>query len=133
MKLRIRRSTFTNVSTVGELFIDDKFECYTLEDVVRPDGAKVYGETAIPPGRYDVRLTMSPRFKRVLPLLINVSNFVGVRIHPGNSASDTEGCILVGQSKDENWVGASKAAFDVLFPKLQAAAERGESISLDIS
>ena len=100
--------------------IDGAFECYTLEDVVRPAGEKVYGQTAIPAGRYRIQLTMSNRFKTVLPLLENVANFEGVRIHPGNTAADTDGCILVGQSKTSNSIGGSRAAFDRLFARLQA-------------
>jgi len=103
--------------------IDGVFECYTLEDVVRPAGEKVYGQTAIPPGRYRIQLTMSNRFKTVLPLLENVPNFEGVRIHPGNTAADTDGCILVGQSKTSNSIGGSRAAFDRLFARLQACKE----------
>jgi hypothetical protein len=100
--------------------IDGAFECYTLEDVVRPNGEKVYGQTAIPEGRYQIKLTMSNRFKIVLPLLENVPNFEGVRIHPGNTAADTDGCILVGQTKTSNSIGSSRVAFDKLFSRLQA-------------
>lgn len=119
MKLMLQREPSTVHSTPGRLFIDGVFECYTLEDVVRP--VKVYGQTAVPPGNYRVVLTMSPRFKRVLPLLLEVPNFEGIRIHPGNTDKDTEGCVLVGQTRSRDFVGNSRAAFDVLFKKLQAA------------
>jgi len=99
MRLELIRTECGKVCTIGELLIDGKHECHTLEDVVRADGVKVYGETAIPPGVYSVDITYSPRFKRDLPLLIGVQNFIGIRIHPGNTASDTEGCILVGQGR----------------------------------
>lgn len=89
--------------TIGKLYINDLYFCDTLEDVVRDiaaDGSgKVYGATAIPAGQYEVKLTYSPRFKRVLPLLCNVPFFTGVRIHAGNTANDTEGCILVGKNR----------------------------------
>lgn len=133
MKLTVRRTIFSDASTIGELDIDGALECFTLEDVVRADGVKVYGETAIPAGHYDVELTMSPRFGRVLPLLINVKNFVGVRIHPGNSARDTEGCILVGRGHSRDWITDSRAAFTSLFLKLEAAVARRERITLDIA
>ena len=133
MKLTLHRTTYTDESTVGELDVDGVLECFTLEDVVRADGIKVFGETAIPAGHYDVQLTMSPRFRRVLPLLIDVKNFVGVRIHPGNSAKDTEGCILVGRSTRANWIGESRVAFEALFKKLSAATARGEPITLVIA
>lgn len=85
MKIEVIRHTFTGRSTIGSLYIDKKFECYTLEDVVRT-GPKVHGQTAIPEGTYEVQITFSPRFKRDLPLLLNVPNFEGVRIHTGNYA-----------------------------------------------
>lgn len=132
MKLTLKRSVLTQYSTIGDLFIDGRRECFTLEDVVREDGVKIYGETAIPAGTYEVQLTMSPRFKRVLPLLLDVRNYVGVRIHPGNTAADTEGCILVGQTKAKDFIGNSRAAFDALFSKLEAATKRKEKITLEI-
>lgn len=119
MKLVLEREPSTVHSTPGRLFVDGVFECFTLEDVVRP--AKVYGQTAVPPGSYRVVLTMSPRFKRVLPLLLEVPDFTGVRIHPGNTDKDTEGCVLVGQTRSRDFVGNSRAAFNTLFTKLQAA------------
>lgn len=132
MKLELVRTECGKVCTIGELFVDGKHECWTLEDVVRADGVKVFGETAIPPGTYSVDITYSPRFKRDLPLLIGVENFVGIRIHPGNTASDTEGCILVGQGRGQNCILSSRAAFDVLFPKLKAAKAKREPITLTV-
>lgn len=123
MEILVTREPTANGCTIGTMTIDGAFECYTLEDVVRPAGEKVYGQTAIPEGRYRVKLTMSNRFKIVLPLLENVPNFEGVRIHPGNTAADTDGCILVGQSKTNNSIGASRLAFDRLFARLQACKE----------
>lgn len=118
LNLNLFRKQTSEYSTLGELFLEDLFECYTLEDPVRE--TKLYGKTAIPAGVYPIRLTFSPRFKCVLPLLLNVPNFEGVRIHTGNIAEDTEGCILVGQTKGENVIGRSKAAFEALMIKLQA-------------
>lgn len=132
MKLELIRTECGKVCTIGELLIDGKHECWTLEDVVRADGVKIAGETAIPAGVYAVDITYSPRFKRDLPLLIGVENFVGIRIHPGNTASDTEGCILVGQGRGQNCILSSRAAFDVLFPKLKAAKQRGDKITLTV-
>jgi hypothetical protein len=132
VKLKLIRTECGKVCTIGALYVDGAFECFTLEDVVRADGVKVFGETAIPKGAYTVDITPSPRFKRDLPLLINVAGFVGVRIHPGNTAGDTEGCILVGQGKAPNSVTNSVKAFNALFPKLQAAKARGEAITLEI-
>lgn len=120
MKIEVIRHTFTGRSTIGSLYIDKKFECYTLEDVVRT-GPKVRGQTAIPEGTYEVQITFSPRFKRDLPLLLNVPNFEGVRIHSGNRAEETEGCILVGGAVLPDEVRGSRAAFDGLYVKLLAA------------
>lgn len=114
---------------IGELFVDGKFECYTLEDVERP--VKIPGVTAIPRGTYEVVISYSNRFEKLLPLLQNVPNFEGVRIHTGNKATHTEGCILVGKSKTTDQVQQSVVAFDALFPKLQAAAAK-EKIIIEV-
>lgn len=121
MKLKLDRQTYTDKATVGRLYVDDKFECFTLEDVVRPK--KIYGETAIPTGTYKVVVTMSPRFKRKLPLLLDVPGFEGIRIHPGNTAEDTEGCILVGLSEGKDRVNESRKAFQALYDKIVSAGD----------
>ena len=130
MKMQLERLQLDPDVTIGALSVDGAFECWSLEDAVRP--VKVAGETAIPAGRYTVDITLSPRFQRDLPLLLSVPGFMGVRIHPGNTAADTEGCILVGQDRMGKSIGRSRLAFDALFRKLQAAKLRGESITLDI-
>lgn len=131
MKLDLKRKSFTDNSTIGELSIDGAFECFTLEDVVR-DGEKVYGKTAIPAGTYQVVVTHSPRFGKELPLLVDVPGFEGVRIHTGNTATDTEGCILVGNGTETDRITGSRAAFDALFAKIQAALGTQE-ISITIA
>lgn len=120
MEIHLKRIEFTEESTIGELSVNGVLECYTLEDRVRP--VKVKGMTAIPAGSHEVVITYSERFKRPLPLLLNVPNFDGIRIHCGNTAKDTEGCILVGKSKKTDFIGSSKIAFDPLFEKLKIAA-----------
>ena len=124
MKL-IRRAQ--PASTPGELFLDGVFECYTLENPAH--GAKPH--VAIPAGRYAVDITYSPKFKRPLPEVLVGQGWSGVRIHPGNSPADTEGCILVGRTRATDWVGESAVAFDVLLVKLRLARARG-SITLEI-
>lgn len=99
---------------------------------MRAPGVKVRGKTAVPAGRYRVVLTESPRFKRILPLLVDVPNFEGVRIHPGNTAEDTEGCLLVGFNQVKGKVVASRATFQKLFEKLWAADQAGEEIWTEI-
>ena len=117
MELLLQRQPSNDSCTIGKLFVDGEYLCFTLEDVVRDE--KVYGRTAIPEGRYKVIVTMSPRFKRMLPLLEAVPNYSGVRIHPGNTAEDTEGCILPGMTNPTPYsVGSSRQAFDALMAKL---------------
>ena len=126
MKLLLKRIHRTELSTIGELYVDGVFECYTLEDVERD--VKIKSETAISKGTYKIIVTMSNRFKRMLPLLINVPEFQGVRIHAGNTNHDTEGCILVGQTRSKDFIGKSRKAFDNLFKKIQKA----KSITIEI-
>jgi hypothetical protein len=133
MNIQVIRETFTSKSTIGKMYIGGRFFCYTLEDVDRdknkdgdlndPGEQKVYGETAIPRGTYKVTLTMSNRFKVVMPLLNNVPGFEGIRIHNGNSSADTHGCILVGESKGLDFIGASKMAFVKLMDILTKSKE----------
>jgi len=124
MKILLKRLHKTSNSTIGELSIDGKFECYTLEDVERE--SKIYGKTAIPKGTYEIVMTMSNRFKVVLPLLLNVKNYEGVRIHAGNSAKDTEGCILLGQTRSIDFIGNSKMALAKFLQKLKTGLNNGK-------
>ena len=127
MKLTLRRTTFTPQSTIGTLWLDGIFQCYTLEDAVH-DGDKIPGQTAIPPGLYKVVLNWSPRFRTIMPLLLSVPNFTGVRIHWGNYPKDTEGCILVGTVRGDDFVGNSRFAYSQLMEKLKTA----DSIELEV-
>ena len=121
MELKLVRNSSIQGATTGRLSVDGTHECYTCEDVVRE--VKVPGKTAIPPGTYNVIINYSNRFKRQMPLLLEVPNFSGIRIHPGNTAEDTEGCILVGQTMSVNSVGASRKAYTKLFEKMLLATE----------
>ena len=124
MKLTLIRDIYTTKTTVGRLFIDGVEFCYTLEDVARVKGVKIYGETAIPCGKYSVTLSYSNRFKTLMPLVYNKPDltvrdekgisFSGIRIHQGNTDKDTHGCILVGSSKSNNFVGNSRATYKEL-------------------
>ena len=133
MKLDLIRELGTKGYTFGAIVVNGIYECHTLEDEVRDE--KVYGQTAIPPGTYAVIISFSPRFQRDLPLLVGVPHFEGVRIHPGNTAADTHGCILPGRTRDvENGtVGASRVAFNALYEKLLDAWTRHESIWITVS
>jgi Family of unknown function (DUF5675) len=122
MDIIVKRTLKTPTTTIGSLEISNVFRCYTLEDVERTE--KIKGSTAIPKGKYQVILSYSPRFRRTMPLLLDVLNFEGVRIHAGNDSSDTEGCLLVGFVMDakSEVILNSRAAFDILFTILEKAA-----------
>lgn len=134
MELTLNRIFLGSSATIGELLINDKHLCDTLENRVRPEGEKVYGKTAIPEGTYEVKLTHSPRFKKILPEILNVPNFSGIRIHTGNSSKDTEGCIIVGtwDGEKEDWVGSSKIAFDKLMSLLEKATNNKEKVTITV-
>lgn len=128
MIVKVIRKWFTDKSTIGELFVDDKFLCYTLEDKDRGlkqtdslmwiKAKKIFGVTAIPYGTYEVGFTMSKRFERVLPEIYNVPGWEGVRIHSGNTDADTLGCILLGKSKGYDTIFESKSALSEFFLKV---------------
>jgi hypothetical protein len=135
LKIVLKRDFFTTESTTGVLSIDGVFQCFVLEDVDRKleaGGAKIYGHTAIPRGIYPVTVTYSPRFQKPLPLLSGVRGFDGIRIHCGNSAVDTEGCLLVGNVRWLNKLGGSRLAYDALFTKINAALDRKDKVTLEI-
>lgn len=124
MELLLKRKYLKKDYTIGALYINGEYFCDTLEDTVRPDGIKVYGRTAIPPGTYKVEISYSYRFKRDLPMLLNVPNFIGIRIHPGNTADDSEGCILVGENKTPGKLSNSRRTSDKLNQIINEAKEK---------
>jgi hypothetical protein len=130
MNLKLIRTTLNVEETIGEMYVDGEFECFTLEDTVRE--SKVAGHTAIPYGTYNVTITYSPRFGRYLPLLHDVPNFTGVRIHAGNTHKDTEGCILVGTKEGKHSILDSRKAFAKLYNRMVFALQRGEIVSIEI-
>jgi hypothetical protein len=123
--------------TPGTLSLGGTFLCYTLEDADRQletagSEAKVPGETCIPRGEYRVVLTESRRFGQITPLLLEVPGFTGVRIHPGNTVEDTEGCLLVGTSRSGQEVRNSREAYEKLMKLLVVAGEVGIPVMLEI-
>lgn len=143
MLLELKRNKLNQVCTLGSLYVDSAFECFTVEDVVRLDdpstpaneGAKVYGKTAIPAGTYEVIVTVSPKFGKRFPRLVDVPNFTGILIHNGLSAEDTLGCILVGSTITGNSIkpGTTKPAFAKLMAKIEAALVRGEKVHITVT
>ncbi len=132
MELILNRRVIAERYTIGELKVNGDYFCDTLEDVVRPAGIKINGRTAIPYGIYAVALDYSPKFDRIMPHVLDVPGFLGVRIHPGNTVDDTDGCILVGRNRARGQVLDSKATFAALFSLMAEAVERGENISLTV-
>lgn len=129
MKLLLKRKYKAETYTIGDLYIDDRFFCHTIEDKVRPLPArcpdtpsgctcrckeKVYARTAIPAGTYKVLMQHSPRFKRVLPYLHDVPHFLGILIHSGNTEADSAGCIIVGKNTVKGKVTESRKTSDEL-------------------
>jgi len=135
LKLKLERYDFGPNYTVGKLYIDGKYFCYTLEDVLRhPGAAKVDGATCIPAGTYKTIIDRSMRFKRDMPHVLDVPGFSGIRIHCGNTDKDTEGCILLGLTHEQgqDFIGNSVKAYGTFFPILQAALRLKEIVTLEI-
>ena len=120
MKLKVVRELKNDVCTIGSLFINDVFFCYTLEDKDRGlkqsdsllfiQAKKIFGLTAIPSGFYKLTVNQSPKFKRMLPRILDIKGFDGVLLHRGNSANDSLGCILLGYKKGDNSIFESTKA-----------------------
>jgi len=128
--------------TVGVLSIGDRPFCNTLEDPVRDynkDGdledegeMKIYGETAIPYGRYKVDVTYSPKFKRDLPIILDVKHFIGIRIHRGRTVKNTAGCVLVGDNTKKGELSNGEYYEKKLTAMLKAYKTAGEELYINI-
>ena len=142
MKLELYRKYRKNGYTIGLLYADGKFVCNTLEDTDRGltsamserqiASIKVKGKTAIPTGVYSIIVTYSPRFKKQMPLLNNVKGFEGVRIHSGNTANDTEGCILCGKNTEVGKVTSSRIWTEKVYELINNAIRKRESVTIEI-
>ena len=135
MKLTLKRIALRSTYTIGRLYVDGNYFCDTLEDTVRDlnkngkfdnGEKKVYGKTAIPYGTYEIKWTYSPRFKKYTPQLMNVPSFEGIRIHSGNSSTDTEGCLLLGENKKVGMVINSRATINKFYPLIKKACSKGK-------
>ena len=121
MLIEVKRLEFKDTHTVGKLYINGVYECFTLEDAVR-NGTKIIGKTAIPIGTYKLIIDASTRFKQDMPHILDVPDFTGVRIHAGNTSADTDGCILLGSTwAGKDFIGNSKIAYKKFFDKLKKA------------
>ena len=138
--MTLKRVALKDTYTIGKLYIDGQYFCDTIEDKVRDlnkDGVfddgevKIKGKTAIPYGTYEVVWTYSPRFGKFTPRLLNVNSFDGVLIHSGNTAEDTEGCIIVGQNKEVGKVLNSRETVNKLYPIIEDACKK-EKVELEV-
>ena len=140
MHLLLQREPSTPTCTPGILSRDGEFLCHTLEDQIIADPvpetpeneAKVPGRTAIPAGHYQLVITYSRRFQRPLPLLLAVPGFQGIRIHGGNTAEDTAGCLLVGMVRDGEHLAVCRPAVGLVMREIQRAVDAGETVDLEI-
>ena len=129
IKLQLKRIFKGSTYTIGKLYVNGEYFCDTLEDTDRDlkdsqnilyiKSKKIFGKTAIPTGTYKVELTYSNRFQKILPILIGVKGFEGIRIHEGNFAKDTEGCLLVGNNTFKGTVSNSRETLDKLLKRLE--------------
>ena len=141
MKLKVIRKYFKNTYTIGKLYVNDKYFCDTLEDKNRDlnkngkfdnGEVKVYSETCIPFGTYNIKLTYAPKFKRELPWLQNVPHFSGILIHRGATSKNTSGCILVGENKVVGKL-INSADYEIKLVKLiKEAITKGDKITIEI-
>jgi hypothetical protein len=128
MRITLVRIANRPTYCIGKLYIDGKWFCDVIEDVDRGlDDAmnekeilnrKIKGETAIPTGIYQILLTYSPKYKRIMPLINNVKGYSGIRIHSGNTAKDSEGCLIVGKNTKVGMVTDSRNTYNALFKRL---------------
>lgn len=142
MEIRVKRIARKDGYTIGRMSLNEEYFCDTLEDTDRGLNSamsvdeilskKRKGITAIPTGEYDVILTFSPKFKRVLPLLLNVKGYEYIRIHHGNFPSSTDGCLLVGENKIKGQIVNSRATLEKLMSVLLECEKKKEKVTITI-
>lgn len=138
MKFKVERKWLKEDYTIGNFYIDYEDNkgwqlfCNTLEDKVRGvNEPKVYGETAIPYGKYKIIWAFSPKFQKLMPLLVGVPGFKGILIHIGNKKSDTLGCILVGENKIKGGLINSKDTFIKLYKLMEDSKQKEFIIEIE--
>jgi hypothetical protein len=142
MKIELHRKYKKDGYTIGKLYINGKTICDTLEDEDRGltqdmteeeiRTKKVYGKTAVPIGKYKVVMTWSNRFRREMPLLLDVKGFSGIRIHAGNTAEDTEGCILCGMNSERGKVLNSRVHTEHVYTYIRNGMRDKDGVTIDI-
>lgn len=139
MRIELIRIAFKDTYTIGKLYVNGKYFSDVIEDKDRGlDSSmseseilkkKVKGQTAIPTGHYVINITYSHKYKRMMPLLLDVKGFSGIRIHSGNTSKDTEGCLIVGKNKKVGMVLESRDTYKRLFKMMEGEKE----ITIDIT
>lgn len=142
LNLKLERKWKKEKYTIGNLYVNGVFFSNVLEDTVRglrqdmtPEEIqkiKIHGQTAIPSGRYEIRVTLSARFRRQLPILLNVPGYAGVRIHPGNTDANTEGCLLPGKNDRIGQVSNSRATMAALQKQIEDAIYQNSKVYIEI-
>lgn len=143
MKLLLKRIAKRSTYTIGKLYIDGEYFCDTLEDRDRGLSSemsadeikriKVYGQTAIPTGTYNIEWYFWQKYKKHVPHICGVKGFSGILIHSGNDADDTTGCILVGRNTQVGKVLRSRETFAALSPIIKQALDDSEEVTITIS
>lgn len=145
LELSVYRKWKKDVYTIGKLYIDSQYHCDTLEDPIRnlsdynhdgdftdPGEGKIYGQTAIPCGTYQVIVSYSPKFDKRLPELLNVPGFTNIRIHSGADAKHTDGCILIGENKQKGRLQNGPYYQNILVDRIDEAINNGEKCYITV-
>jgi hypothetical protein len=135
LQFTLDRYEFTDEYTIGKLYANGIFVCYTLEGCDRyleDGGMKVQNNTAIPRGLYSMTVNFSERFQKKMPLIMNVPGFIGIRLHSDNSVANTDGSVLIGMSKIMDKVLESIEAVTIVIELINKAIIDGQSITIEI-
>lgn len=132
MFIKVFRYRYFEDSVIGDMFLDNEFFGFTLEDTPRPQGVKIKHKTAIGEGIYKIAITFSNRFQRKMPLLLDVPLFEGIRVHGGNNENNTSGCILLGENLSGESIHTCSAINKKFINLLIEAEDRGEHNYIEI-
>ena len=143
MELKLIRKYRKTDYTIGILYVNNKYFCEILEDIDRGlkdsmsleeiKKIKIKDQTCIPYGKYQILMTYSPKYKKIMPLVNNVKGFEGIRIHSGNTNKDTSGCLLPGFNKIKGQVINSRETFNKLYSLIQTAINNKENVTIEIT